>query len=336
MDQLIQKKQSIASNVYPKNFTDNISDKASGQPLNEILSRNNHYFLTYTKSPEDTRLTLINSLRRKGVIITYEDTYGKLITEEYNKEDIDDLNFKDSSNWVSYNNQFKGQIEISSDGYWIIDGVKTQFKAAVDQDVNTMNSTLEFIKQIVLSGNAKVTIGVNPTVIEKGVNSNVSVAWQGTLGNATVDIQYTVYKNNVQWAISGTSKQDTINDSTTYKVVAIIEGINVQATATVNAYYPIYTFISTQDSITAIPDGATKQNIVSTPRGQTYNYLVRDQNSYLYIVIPNTMSINDATSAGYSVGMQSIGTINVSGKGVYKVYRTTQKIVMGSYSLLFS
>lgn len=204
-------------------------------------------------------------------------------------------------------------------------------------DNDAVNASINVVKKVVWNNHASAWINANPNPIEKGVDTNVTVSWGGNLsGFDNPNIIYVVKKNGSQWTTDGTSKQEAINSNATYSVDATIEGTLKSASVTVNAYYPVYTFTSTNDTITTFdPSTATKQPITNTPVGKTYGYTVADSAKYLYIAMPDSMSITDATSSGYSVGMVSAGTVAVDGKGNYKLYRTNLKQSVGSYSLLF-
>lgn len=128
--QLIKKNQGGGyQDIYPKTFIDAIRDKESGMSLSDILNGFNMYFLPYVGSPESTRLLVPKLLRRQGLWITYVKYDKTVVTEWYAGEDISDKAWKNSSNWRIGNNNLVGDITISSDGNWVVNGENTGVKA---------------------------------------------------------------------------------------------------------------------------------------------------------------------------------------------------------------
>jgi hypothetical protein len=127
--QLVKKSGSGYSNVMPKSWIDAIVDKNTGKSLIEILQGFNMYFLSYNGSTEETRKSVPQIVRKKGLWITYVKYDGNVYTEWYDSDKIDDTSFGDSSNWRVGNNTLVGDISISANGNWVINGTETEFKA---------------------------------------------------------------------------------------------------------------------------------------------------------------------------------------------------------------
>ena len=117
------------SNVMPKSWIEGIKEKSTGRALKEILQGFNMYFLSYTGNEATTRQSVPSILRKRGLWITYVDYKNNIHTEYYNSDDIDDESFGDSSNWNIGNNSLVGDIAISANGNWVINGEETNFKA---------------------------------------------------------------------------------------------------------------------------------------------------------------------------------------------------------------
>lgn len=100
---------------------------------------------------------------------------------------------------------------------------------------------------------------------------------------------------------------ESLTGTTKYVVTSSIQGnasvAGKTASATYTTYYPIYTFVANTTRVDAIPSGATKQAVRSTPTGATYTYGGVASGNYLYIAFPSSMSISDASQSGFSVGM---------------------------------
>lgn len=115
--------------VFPKTFIDAIKDRNSGMSLAEILQGFNMYFLSYNGNKALTRCSVPYSLRKEGLWITYVLYDHTVITEWYNSDNIDDESFGSDGNWRQASNMLVGDISISADGYWVINGIVTPTKA---------------------------------------------------------------------------------------------------------------------------------------------------------------------------------------------------------------
>lgn len=128
-EQLIKKTGEGYSNVMPKSWIEAITDKSTGESLTHILQGFNMYFLSYTGNTEQTRCQVPKILRKKGLWITYVKYDGNVYTEWYNSNNIDDKSWGNSSNWRIGNNELVGDLTISANGNWVINGNETEFKA---------------------------------------------------------------------------------------------------------------------------------------------------------------------------------------------------------------
>lgn len=116
-------------NVFPKTFIDAIKDRESGASLEEIIQGFNMYFLSYNGSLALTRCKVPKALRKEGLWITYVLYDHTVVTEWYNSDNIDDESWGSDSNWRKASNALVGDISISTDGYWVINGTTTNIKA---------------------------------------------------------------------------------------------------------------------------------------------------------------------------------------------------------------
>lgn len=131
IQQLIKKnsQEGRYENIFPKTFIDAVLDKESGVTLTDILSSYNMYFLSYVGSKEDTRLQVPMSLRKLGLWVTYVLYDKTIVTEWYGSDNLSDTAWKDGNNWRIGSNMLVGDISISSEGNWIINGVDTGMPA---------------------------------------------------------------------------------------------------------------------------------------------------------------------------------------------------------------
>ena len=129
-NQLVKKNPAEGyQNVFPKTFIDAIKDKESGVSLQEILQGFNMYFLSYNGSRALTRCKVPSVLRKEGLWITYVLYDHTVVTEWYNSDQIDDNSWGADDNWRIASNKLVGDVSVSSDGYWVINGLKTEAKA---------------------------------------------------------------------------------------------------------------------------------------------------------------------------------------------------------------
>ena len=128
-NQLYTKEHLDKRNVYPKNYIENIVDKESGKPLQDILNSFNCYFLSYFGDKESTRLQVPLSLRKEGLWITYVDYNHNITIEYYNTNKVSDEYWSNSSNWRQGSNLLVGELSISANGNWVINGIETKYKA---------------------------------------------------------------------------------------------------------------------------------------------------------------------------------------------------------------
>ena len=135
--QLIKKNKTLGgyNKVFPKTFIDAIKDKETGQTLSDILNGFNMYFLSYVGDRGETRLQVPSILRRTGLWVTYVMYDKTIVVEWYASDNMSDAAFKEDTNWRVGNNVLVGDIAISSEGNWIINGVDSGIKAQGEQGV---------------------------------------------------------------------------------------------------------------------------------------------------------------------------------------------------------
>lgn len=155
--------------IFPITVTSAVFDK-QGNSLEASLLQNNSIFLSYKGSSEATRVTVPLKMRRKGLIISYKDYDGKAITEKlvYDDSVADDI-FKLDSSWTSIGDVvISGEISISPNGTWIIDGKDSGIKAVGPKGDNGLSP-------IVRATNNKLEYSYNGT--EWTVISDYIAAW---------------------------------------------------------------------------------------------------------------------------------------------------------------
>ena len=198
IQQLIKKNSQDGryESIFPKTFTDAVIDRENGAKLTDILAMFNMLFLSYVGSKSLTRLEVPISLRKTGIWITYVLYDKTVVTEWYAGEAIDDTSFSNDSNWRDGTNSLVGDISISSDGYWVINGEVTTIEA---------------------QGEA----GITP-ILRVGSNNHLQVSY--TNGSSYIDVspnpvytQFRVLNNKLQQSTDLGNTYTYISEELAYK-----------------------------------------------------------------------------------------------------------------------
>nr|DAR23176.1 MAG TPA: hypothetical protein [Caudoviricetes sp.] len=83
---------------------------------------------------------------------------------------------------------------------------------------------------------------------------------------------------------------------------------------------------------TSIITAPNKRPIASSPRGDISITFTGGQ--YLWLCVPNTMSVNKVTSSGFAVPMEA--PVNQTVNGTYKCYRSADTINEGTVKFTIS
>lgn len=176
IQQLIKKnsQEGRYEDIFPKTFIDAVLDKESGVTLTDILAMFNMLFLSYNSSRSQTRLQVPSSLRREGLWITYVLYDKTVVTEWYSAEAIDDATFGDSANWRDGSNALVGDISISSDGYWVINGEVTNIKAQGESGITPILrvGSNNHLQVSYTNGSSYVDVSSNPVFTQFRVSNN--------------------------------------------------------------------------------------------------------------------------------------------------------------------
>lgn len=176
IQQLIKKnsQEGRYEDIFPKTFIDAVLDKESGVTLTDILAMFNMLFLSYNGSRSQTRLQVPSSLRREGLWVTYVLYDKTVVTEWYSAEAIDDTTFGDSANWRDGSNALVGDISISLDRYWVINGEVTNIKAQGEAGITPILrvGSNNHLQVSYTNGNTYVDVSPNPVFTQFRVSNN--------------------------------------------------------------------------------------------------------------------------------------------------------------------
>lgn len=272
---------------------------------------------TASATETDTQYMIYSIAVANGTFTMIKVDLSKFISE---KEYSDGLEVVGSKLKVKKDTSSEAYLNISDNGIKI---------SGIDANFNSVNSKLQDINNVLYKQHASVILNVSPTIIEKGINTTITLNWK-YIYNDVETTPTTMQLKSGNTVLEATNKiyKDTINNNKSYYVTTVNKGITKTSnTIMVNAYYPMYfgqgssTFNQTE-----IITASNKRPIASSPKGDIS--IMFTGGKYLWLCIPNTMNINKVTSSGFTVPMEApvTQTINES----YKCYRSTDTINKGT------
>ena len=183
--------------------------------LDNVSHLINNVYLEWEGSAYLTRISMPKEMRRKGIIITYEMPDGEIHTEKnVNDESTDNEHWGLDSSWVRIDElSLSGDIAVSPDGTWVINGIDTGINAVGPQGkpgatitprINLENDTVEYswdkvtwhemfsLSSIrptieVVPGPEILSPGANPTVRNEGNAFNVKLKF-GLPASPKIDV----------------------------------------------------------------------------------------------------------------------------------------------------
>jgi hypothetical protein len=146
----------------------------------------------------------------------------------------------------------------------------------------------------------------------------------------------TIKKGDTTIATGSNKTSQTATDSLTpiegnnaYTAQFVIGGLTKSASRNVVGVYPIY--YGAGATYTAATNKAPAR---TTPAG-TYDVTVSTAASYVWFVVPATMTINGATKSGFDFPLESPQSVTIKGVS-YKAYRSSNTYDAGVESIVLS
>jgi hypothetical protein len=208
-----------------------------------------------------------------------------------------------------------------------------ELKVVLYDQVQSLTEDVNEINQILFTQYTSLTMSRTPTLFEKGVSTQVILNWSTKFNNQEIEPDSISVKKGSQVLTSDKALKtikDSISDTQTYSMTAMIKGITKTASVTVNAYYPMYFGASIKDALVSSEVlSLTKQPIKASPSGNVT--IEVEDNEYIWLCVPSNMTINSVKSGGFDVPMAAPITVVVNGKGNYKCYRSANKFVAGTF-----
>lgn len=209
------------------------------------------------------------------------------------------------------------------------------------EEMEAREEALEDLAESIYYYHATATLTANNTLIEKGVDTQVTLTAKSSFKTEsadTLDIKNTTAGTVLESTGTTASKTATItlNDTTAFQAIAGFKyNVSKTANVTVTAKYPIFTFGNTGSTVTSAVITAGTKAVKSSPAG-SYNITLAANLTYFWICVPSDMTVNKVTLSGFDVPMEAPVTVAVTGKGNYKCYRSTKTNDTGTYTLVVS
>ena len=199
------------------------------------------------------------------------------------------------------------------------------------------NEIAEMYK-VMYNQHASVTLSSNITIFEKGVSNQIILNWNYIFNGATSNPESLQLKSGSEVLVDSLTTKtfnELLLDSKTYQVIAVNKGITKFASVTVNAYYPKYFGGSAKTTLIGEDILSMNKQAIKNNATGSYSFNVGD-GEYIWLCIPENMTINKVTSSGFDVPMETPITVQVNGKGNYKCYRSSSTLKAGTFNCVIS
>ena len=179
----------------------------------------------------------------------------------------------------------------------------------------------------------QLTLTATPELLEyTGDAQTVTVGWTvKRRGKDVAPTSQSLRVNSETLAVAAGAKTASINVNTEGNTTVVLhveaEGMTGEAAKAVTMVRAMYFGFAAAETAADLNIQSTgKQPIKTTPNG-SYTLSNAEDGSYLWLCVPDTMSISKVTSGGFDVPMEAAET-----KEGYKCYRSSNAIVAGTYN----
>lgn len=185
-------------------------------------------------------------------------------------------------------------------------------------------------------------LSINPILIEfTGSEKDTSVAWKIMRKGVGVTPTVLTFKQDgvalsAELVANGSinAKVNKLGD-TVFEIAVEAEGMKKSASKKLTMVLPVYMgFAGASDASELAITGLSKYAPLTSPAG-TYKIKNNADGIYLWLCVPDTMTINKVTSSGFTVPMREVQTGQTE-LGGYKCYRSSNAIVAGEYTYTIS
>lgn len=185
-------------------------------------------------------------------------------------------------------------------------------------------------------------LSINPILIEfTGSEKDTSVAWKIMRKGAGVTPTVLTFKQDgvalsAELVANGSisTKVNKLGD-TVFEIAVEADGMKKSASKKLTMVLPVYMgFAGASDAAGLAITELSKYAPLASPAG-TYKIKNNTDGIYLWLCVPDTMTINKVTSSGFTVPMREVQTGQTE-LGGYKCYRSSNAIVAGEYTYTIS
>lgn len=185
-------------------------------------------------------------------------------------------------------------------------------------------------------------LSINPILIEfTGSEKDTSVAWKIMRKGVGVTPTVLTFKQDgvalsAELVANGSinAKVNKLGD-TVFEIAVEAEGMKKSASKKLTMVLPVYMgFAGASDAAGLVITELSKYAPLASPAG-TYKIKNNADGIYLWLCVPDTMTINKVTSSGFTVPMREVQTGQTE-LGGYKCYRSSNAIVAGEYTYTIS
>jgi hypothetical protein len=185
-------------------------------------------------------------------------------------------------------------------------------------------------------------LSINPILIEfTGSEKDTSVAWKIMRKGVGVTPTVLTFKQDGVALSAELSANGSINakvnklGDTVFEIAVEAEGMKKSASKKLTMVLPVYMgFAGASDAAGLAITELSKYAPLASPAG-TYKIKNNADGIYLWLCVPDTMTINKVTSSGFTVPMMEVQTGQTE-LGGYKCYRSSNAIVAGEYTYTIS
>lgn len=183
---------------------------------------------------------------------------------------------------------------------------------------------------------------INPILIEfTGSEKDASVSWKIMRKGVGVTPTVLTFKQDgvalsAELVANGSinAKVNKLGD-TVFEIAVEAEGMQKSASKKLTMVLPVYMgFAGASDAAGLAITELSKYAPLASPAG-TYKIKNNADGIYLWLCVPDTMTINRVTSSGFTVPMREVQTGQTE-LGGYKCYRSSNAIVAGEYTYTIS
>ena len=185
-------------------------------------------------------------------------------------------------------------------------------------------------------------LSINPILIEfTGSEKDASVSWKIMRKGVGVTPTALTFKQDGVALVAGLTASGSINakvnklGDTVFEIAVEAEGMKKSASKKLTMVLPVYMgFAGASDAAGLAITKLSKYAPLASPAG-TYKIKNNADGIYLWLCVPDTMTINKVTSSGFTVPMREV-QIGQTELGGYKCYRSSNAIVAGEYTYTIS